>query len=111
MADLDGLMNLPGAIAAFTFADSGELQEYKVLDNTGVDQNTLDMLCHVCVANLSIATMQARGWEALTGMGGFYPVGGFTLIGMDWSAVVQSGAGVVLDNARADYDAAYAALS
>jgi roadblock/LC7 domain-containing protein len=83
-------------------------------------------LAHMCSANMSIATMQARGWEKVTAMKGFYPVQEFTLIGFDWSVVVsglhreqykQTGKfslppfiGVVLANEKADYEAAFAIL-
>lgn len=111
MADLEKLMSLPGALAAFQFTDRGELLEHRVAPDSGLDAKVLDLLSHVCVANISIATMQARGWESLTGMAGFYPIDGFTLIGVDWSAVVNGTTGVVLRNQDADYQAAYDALS
>ncbi len=110
MADLEALMRLPGALAAFRHSDRGELLESRVAEGSGLDEKVLDLLCHMCVANTAIATMQARGWENVTGARGFYPVTGFTLIGLNWSAVTSDGHGVVLDNARADYEAAYAAL-
>lgn len=111
MAELNNLMALNGAVAAFEFSDKGELVNHQIVGSSGMTEQTLDMLSHLCVANLSIATMQARGWESLTGMGGFYPIGGFTLMGVDWSAVVQGSKGVVLENSKADYEAAYQALA
>jgi len=111
MSDLEKLLQLPGALAAFTISDRGELSEHKVAHNSEIDANTLDMLGHICVANTSIATMQARGWEKLTGMEGFYPINGFTMIGIDWSVVVCCNTAVVMDNDKADYQAAYDALN
>ncbi len=111
MADLDKLMSLPGAMAAFEYSDKGELVSSKIADGADLNDQVLDMLSHVCVANISIATMQARGWEGLTGMSGFYPIGGFTLMGVDWSAVARGSQGVVLKNSDADYQAAYDALA
>jgi roadblock/LC7 domain-containing protein len=110
MIELNTLMSLDGAIAAFRFSDQGELVDRQVAPDADVDEIALDMLSHVCVANLSLACMQARGWEGLTGMDGFYPIRGFTLIGMDWTAVVNDHHGVVLRNDRGDVEAAYAAL-
>jgi roadblock/LC7 domain-containing protein len=110
MPNLDELMNLPGAMAAFSFTDDGRLQEHKS-SHEQLNEDVLDLLCHVCVANISIATMQARGWEKLTGMQGFYPISGFTFVGFDWSAVTHNGYGVVLANQDADYEAAYQALT
>ncbi|MGF1643764.1 MAG: DUF2173 family protein [Thiotrichales bacterium] len=111
MVDLDRLLQLPGTIAAFEFSDRGELVNHKAAPGSVMTDAVLDLISHVCVANLSIATMQARGWEAMTGMAGFYPVQGFTIIGVDWSTVIQGRHGVVLENAKADYQAAYAALN
>lgn len=107
MADLKQLLELPGALAAFEFTDRGELTASEIRESDRLDDDVLDLLSHVCVANTSISTMQARGWEKLTGMSGFYPVSGFTMIGMDWSTVVSGSQGVVLDNEKADYQAAY----
>ncbi|MDQ2694450.1 MAG: DUF2173 family protein [Pseudomonadota bacterium] len=126
MATLDNLMSLPGALAAFEFRGSGELLNHLIGDDDLVSRETLDLLAHMCAANMSIATMQARGWEAVTDMTGFYPVREFTMVGYDWS-VVASGLqreapkaegkdylppflGVVLANESADYEAVFAAL-
>ncbi|HRC72456.1 MAG TPA: DUF2173 family protein [Candidatus Competibacter sp.] len=126
MTTLDDLMKLPGAMAAFEFRGSGEMLEHRIAHADRINESTLDLLAHMCAANLSIATMQARGWEKVTGMVGFYPVQQFTLIGFDWSVVVsglqreqykQAGKfslppfmGVVLANESADYEAAFAVL-
>ncbi|HKK13656.1 MAG TPA: DUF2173 family protein [Gammaproteobacteria bacterium] len=111
MGKLDELMSLQGALAAFEFSDRGELREHRIADGAQLGADTLDLLCHVCVANMSIATMQARGWEKMTGAQGFYPIDGFTMVGFDWSAVASGNRGVVLRNEQADYEAAYAALA
>jgi roadblock/LC7 domain-containing protein len=127
MVIFEQLLNLPGAMAAFAFRGSGELLEYKIADLDGpLDSSTLDLLGHMCAANISIATMQARGWETMTDIKGFYPVRQFTLVGFDWSVVVSglqregpknAGAdllpplvGVVIANESADYEAAFKAL-
>ena len=110
MANLDSLMELDGAVAAFAYSEAGELKEHRLGDGP-LNEGVLDMLAHVCVANTAIATMQARGWQKLTGMEGFYPIEGFTLIGFDWSAVTGNGMGVVLKNDSADIEAAYKALN
>jgi len=111
MADLDKLMSLDGAIGAFTFSEQGELVDHRAAEGSDLNETILDLLSHVCVANMAIARMQARGWEQVTGMGGFYPIDGFTLLGFEWSAVVNGQNGVVLANDKADYEAAYAALA
>lgn len=110
MADLKQLMEIPGAQAAFSMTDRGELQEHLIGDGSALDATALDLLAHMCVANMAIATMQARGWEARSGDDGFYPVEGFTLVGMEWSAVTDGRYGVVVRNDAADYERAYAAL-
>ncbi|MDH5446083.1 MAG: DUF2173 family protein [Gammaproteobacteria bacterium] len=111
MADLDSLMKLDGAEAAFKFSPSGELIEHKLADGSSLNESALDLLSHVCVANMSIATMQARGWENMTGMQGFYPIEGFTMVGFDWTAVANGEYGVVIPNDKVDYEKAYAALA
>lgn len=126
MTKLDDLMKLPGAMAAFEFRGSGELLEQRIAYPDRIDETILDLLAHMCAANMSIATMQARGWEKVTTLKGFYPVQEFTLIGFDWSVVVsglhreqykQTGKfslppfmGVVMANEKADYEAAFAIL-
>jgi len=126
MAMLEQLVTLPGALASFEFRGSGELLAYTIKEPTILDLDTLDLLAHMCAANMSIATMQARGWEKMTAMKGFYPVGQFTLVGFDWSVVVsgvrreikkKAGedylppfVGVVIANQKADYEAAFKAL-
>ena len=111
MTDLNSLMTLDGALAAFTFNDHGEVTEHQISEATRLNDTALDLLAHMCVANLSIATMQARGWEASSDSKGFYPVDGFTLIGMEWSAITDGNLGVVVHNGVADYEAAYQALA
>lgn len=110
MPDLDNLMKLDSAQAAFRFSANGELLEHRIADGSGLNETMLDLLSHVCVANMAIATMQARGWENMTGMQGFYPIEGFTLIGFDWTAIANGEYGVVLPNNKVDYEKAYAAL-
>jgi len=110
MADLDKLITLNGAVAAFSFSSKGELQESRISEGSEMNDTILDLVAHVCVANTSIATMQARGWENVTGMGGFYPIKGFSLIGFDWTVIANEEAGVIMPNDQVDYEAAYAAL-
>ena len=127
MTTFEHLLQLPGAMAAFEFRGSGELLDYQIVDPDGsLDKSVLDLLAHMCAANLSIATMQARGWETMTDMKGYYPIKQFTLMGFDWSVVVSglrreveknAGAtalspfmGVVMANESADYEAAFKLL-
>jgi roadblock/LC7 domain-containing protein len=107
MADLNQLMELQGAVAAFTMNDRGELTEHVIDEASGLNPTALDLLAHMCVANIAIATMQARGWEASSESKGFYPINGFTLVGFDWSAVTNGQEGVVIRNDGADYQKAY----
>ena len=110
MANLDSLMELDGALAAFEFNDRGELLSSRIADNNAITTDVLDLVAHVCVANSAIADMQARGWEKVTGMQGFYPVQGLSLVGFDRTIVMQGNQGVILPNGKADFDKAYAAL-
>lgn len=111
MVDLSKLMALKGAQAAFVMNDRGELQQHLVAEGTPLDETALDLLAHMCVANNAIATMQARGWEASSGNKGYYPINGFTLIGMEWSAITDANLGVVVNNKDADYELAYQILA
>lgn len=111
MTDLNRLMSLPGAQAAFEMNDRGELQQHLVADGSRLNETALDLLAHMCVANNAIATMQARGWEAASDSKGFYPVNGFTMIGMEWSAITAGNVGVVVGNDKADYESAYSLLA
>jgi roadblock/LC7 domain-containing protein len=111
MADLSRLMQLKGAQAAFQMNDRGELQQHLLAEGSLLDETALDLLAHMCVANNAIATMQARGWEASSDSKGFYPINGFTMIGMEWSAITDGNLGVVVSNQDADYEAAYQALA
>lgn len=108
---LDSLMQVPGALAAFQYDDRGELQAHQMKEGTELTTQVLDLLAHTCIANTAIATMEARGWEALTGQQGFEPIQGFSLIGLDWSAVVGRNHGIVVKNRDADYEMAFAALA
>jgi len=108
---LDNLMKLDGAEGAFKFNASGEILEHRIAEGSKLNEMVLDLLCHVCVANMAIATMQARGWENMTGMGGFYPIEGFSLIGLEWTAVTNGEYGVILPNDKVNFEQAYASLA
>lgn len=108
--DLESLMQLPGAQAAFTYNDRGELQSHRIGEVTELSPYVLDLLARVCVANLAIAGMEARGWETLTGQSGFEPLSGLSVIGLEWSVVVSGHCGVVVRNRDADYEATFKAL-
>lgn len=108
--DLQKMMELPGALAAFTFSDRGELQSHVLREGSEMTPQVLDLLARSCVANLAIAGMEARGWEALTGYNGFEPLKGFSVIGLEWSVVVDGNCGVVVKNRDADYEACFNAV-
>ena len=110
MSSLDTLMNLEGADAAFAFSPAGELTDHRLAEGSNLKPDSLDLLAHTFVANIAIATMQARGWESTTGQTGFYPIQGFTLVGLEYSTVGNGECGVVLRNDTADFEAAFAAL-
>ena len=48
MTDLNRLMALEGAQAAFVMNDRGELQQHLLADGTALDETTLDLLAHMC---------------------------------------------------------------
>ncbi|MCU0812201.1 MAG: DUF2173 family protein [Thiobacillaceae bacterium] len=108
--NLEKLMELPGALAAFTYSDKGDLQSHAIREGTEITPQVLDLLSRSCVANQAIAGMEARGWEALTGQSGFQPLQGFSVVGLEWSVVVNGNAGVIARNRDIDYEATFAAL-
>jgi len=107
---LEKMMELPGALAAFTYTDKGDLESHLLREGTELTKQVLDLLTHSCVANQAIATMEARGWEAVTGQGGFEPLKGFSVVGLEWSVVVNGNCGIVVRNRDADYEATFNAL-
>lgn len=109
--ELQEMMNLPGALAAFSFTDRGELTGNQIREGTEITPQVLELLAHSCVANMAIASMEARGWEAVTGQGGFQPLQGFSAIGLEWSVVINGNRGVVVKNRDVDYEATFAALA
>lgn len=108
--NLEKMMDLPGAMAAFTYTDRGELQSHVLREGTELTPHVLDLLARSCVANLAIASMEARGWEAVTGQSGFQPLQGFSVVGLEWSVVVNGNCGVIVKNRDADYEATFNAL-
>lgn len=108
--NLDKMMDLPGALAAFTYSDKGELQSHVLREGTELTAQVLDLLAHSCVANQAIASMEARGWEAVTGQGGFQPLKGFSVVGLEWSVVVNGNCGMVVRNRDVDYEATFNAV-
>ncbi|MBN2873193.1 MAG: DUF2173 family protein [Halothiobacillaceae bacterium] len=111
MSDLKTLSTMPGVVAAFEFDDHGRLENEVITDGGAIDRETLDLLGHLCVANMAIGAMQARGWEGMSDVKGFYPVQGFTFVGLDWSTVSRGRRAAVLSNNHADVDAVYEALA
>ena len=108
--NLELLMDIPGALAAFTYTDKGDLVDHRVREGTEITPQVLDLLAHSCVANMAVATLEARGWENLTGQKGFEPLQGFSMVGLEWSAVVNGRCGVIVRNRDADYEAAFGAI-
>lgn len=116
-SDLDALISNAGVLAAIEFAADGTLTNHASTPRARLTPESLDLLAHMCAANMTTATMQARGWESVTGMSGFEPVDVVTLIGFEWSVSVvavreeaSSGVmgyrGIVYYNEGADYEAA-----
>lgn len=108
--DLNKLMDLPGAMAAFSYTDKGDLQEHTIREGTEITAQVLGLLTRSCVANQAIAAMEASGWESVTGQGGFQPLQGFSVIGLEWSVVATGNCGVIARNRDVDYEATFSAL-
>ena len=126
MAMFEQLMRLPGVLAAFEFHGNGQLVGYQSANERLLNADAMQLLAHMCAANINIATMQARGWEANPETRGFFPVQTFTLIGLEWSVIVSSAAGnagndnatgetapfvaVVLSNDEGDHGSVFKAM-
>ncbi len=108
--NLEKLMELPGAMAAFTYSDKGDLQSHTIREGNEITPQVLDLLAHSCVANQAVAVMEARGWEAVTGQSGFEPLQGFSVVGLEWSVIVNGNCGVIARNRDVDYEATFNAL-
>lgn len=108
--NLDQLMDLPGALAAFSYTDKGDLIDHRVREGSEITPQVLDLLAHSCIANMAVATLEARGWEALTGQMGFEPLQGFSMVGLEWSVVVNGRCGVIMKNRDVNYEAAFNAV-
>jgi len=117
LAELSGLIAHTGVLAAMEFSADGTLTDHATAPKANLSAEILDLIAHMCAANMSTATMQARGWAAVTGMNGFEPVDVLTLVGFEWSVSVvaardetnsrvQCYRGLVYSNEGADYEAA-----
>ncbi len=110
MSSLDKLMNLEGADAAFEFSPTGELTDHRLAEGSKLKPSRwISWRIPLWPISLSPPCRRAAG-KAVPGQGGFYPVQGFTLVGLEFSTVGNGERGVVLRNDSADFEAAYAAL-
>ena len=103
MANLDQLMELPGAIAAVQFSTEGEVKDFR----GDLTDDLASMAGQMCAANISIFRMQADGWSRLTGQEGFFPEKGFAFMGLDFAVVSYGDQAVFLRKNEADYDRAF----
>lgn len=110
MATLDQLMALPGVLAAFEFHGNGKLLAHQSANERLLNTDTMKLLAHMCAANINIATMQARGWDANPETQGFFPVQTFTLIGLEWSVIVSEPAGRTDTDDAADENTPFVAV-
>lgn len=108
---LDQMMDLQGALAAFTYTDKGDITDHRIREGTEITPQILDLLAHSCVANIAVATLEARGWESLTGQKGFEPLQGFSMVGLEWSVVVGDRCGLILKNRDVNYEESFSAVS
>ena len=110
MAMLDQLMALPGVLAAFEFHGNGKLLIHQSANERLLNTDTMKLLAHMCAANINIAAMQARGWDANPETRGFFPVQTFTLIGLEWSVIVSGTAGETDADDLADENTPFVAV-
>lgn len=107
MANLNKVMNIPGAFAAGEFSSGGELLNY-----TGnITLKAAKIAAQMCAANILMAKMEASGWTAYTGKDGFEPAHGFAVSGPENSALIVGNVGVFVRNKDTDFDKAFAVLA
>ena len=107
VSKLKELMTLPGAVAAGEFTDDGRLVAYY----GDIDEKSAEIAAMMCAANKLMGNMQAKGWSAYTGKGGFYPVEGFAVAGGKYVACIFGNVGVFLELSKADFDKTFEVLS
>jgi len=106
MAALDQLMELPGAMAAVNFNESGEVSDFR----GDLTDDLAAMAAQMCAANMAIFRMQADGWSRLTGQTGFLPEKGFAFIGLDLAVTAMDHQAVFMRKGDADFDRAFQIL-
>jgi len=107
LSKLKELMSIPGAIAAGEVSDDGRLLAYY----GNIDEKSAEIAAMMCAANKLMGSMQAKGWSAYTGQGGFYPVCGFAVAGGKYAACIMGNVGVFVEMAKADFDKTFEVLS
>ncbi|MFA9462350.1 DUF2173 family protein [Thiohalorhabdus methylotrophus] len=107
MANLDQLMELPGAIASIEFNSDGELKDFR----GDLTDDLAAMAAQMCAANMGIFRMQADGWGRLTGQTGFLPEKGFAFMGLDYAVASYENQAVFLRKNDADYDRAFQVMA
>jgi len=107
LSKLKELMSIPGAVAAGEFSDDGRLIAYY----GNVDEKFAEIAAMMCAANKLMGNMQAKGWSAYTGQGGFYPVYGFAVAGGKYAACIMGNVGVFVELDKADFDKTFEVLS
>jgi roadblock/LC7 domain-containing protein len=106
MSDLDKLMSLSGAVAAGEFTKDGRLAGFK----GDMDPKWTHMLANMCAANTLMGTMQCEAFSTYTGMK-MAPFYGWAMSAGDYSICVMGHRGVMMATAKADFNAAFAALA
>lgn len=121
MSILSELVDLPGVIAAGEYSYRGDRSSFKG-DLTEETARQASIMCRAATMSVHMqgeilwqfhprcGLSPARGWENMTDTHGFHPINGFSLIGLQWSAVTSGNHGVILENQGADYQAAFTAL-
>jgi roadblock/LC7 domain-containing protein len=107
ISKLKELMSIPGAVAAGIFSDDGRLIAYY----GNIDEKSAEIAAMMCAANKLMFNMQAKGWSAYTGQGGFYPVYGFAVAGGKYAACIMGNVGVFVELDKADFDKTFEVLS
>lgn len=105
--DIHSLLKMKGVFAVGEFAEDGTLKAFA----GEITEDEAAMAAAMCAANMHMAKMQADGFTALSGEGGWTPATGFSLAGPKFSVCVMHNRGVFVHNGKGSFNEIFKALS
>lgn len=99
MANLERLMELSGAVAAYELTPGGELVNY----HGDVNKDIAGLVARMCAANTLMGATQAETFSRVSGMK-WTPFHGWAVASGDYSVCVMGHIGVFVETAKADFN-------